>query len=175
MPKEISMQYLSVVVLFAGLVSGGYSGYSYAGPSDVVRLLGFEVTKPPGWHYAPAQDPKSSIVTMTKFAEPYGPSFKVNIAAKTGQLEGKQPAEILRLIIGTLPVNKYNDFELVQPPVEVEVSGIRSAYARTNKTTQVLDGSNFSYTSEWWIVPREDDLFLILAGGCDGGAYQLAR
>lgn len=105
------------------------------------------------------------LVAMTKFPEPFedvNPSFKVNLKPYGG-LKGKSPQEIISLVVPQFQ-KVFKDFVLVQPPTEVVVSNIKSAYARMNYTMEIPDGRTFPITSELWIVPRGDYFFLIGAG-----------
>jgi hypothetical protein len=54
--------------------------------------------------------------------------------------------------------------QLVQPPMEVEVAQIPSAYARINYSLRTYTVETFPTTSKVWIVPRGDYFFLIGAG-----------
>lgn len=148
---------------------------------------GLEVTKPAGWHYVAAAQNLNNLkavnlndeefhaamqkyataplVAMTKYPEPYddlNPSFKANIKPY-GQLKGMQPVALINLVLPQFR-KTFQDFELVQAPVEVDVAGIMSAYARMNYTMQIPDGRTFPTTSELWIVPRGDYFFMLGAG-----------
>ena len=148
---------------------------------------GLQVTKPAEWSYITAAQNMDNIkamklsddefhaamqkyataplVAMTKFPEPFedvNPSFKVNLKPYGG-LKGKPPQEIISLVVPQFQ-KAFKDFVLVQPPVEVVVSGITSAYARMNYTMEIPDGRTFPTTSELWIVPRGDYFFMIGAG-----------
>jgi hypothetical protein len=117
------------------------------------------------FHAAMQKYATAPLVAMTKFPEPYedvNPSFKVNIKPY-GQFEGKQPAELINMLVPQFK-RAFKDFELVQPPVEVVVSEIKSAYARMNYTLEIPDGMFFQITSELWIVPRGDYFFVLGAG-----------
>lgn len=170
-----------VVTLGAGLVQ--------AGDPEIFNnpTAGLQLTKPAEWHYITAAQNMENIkaiklsdeefhaamqkyataplVAMTKFPEPFedvNPSFKVNIKPYGG-LKGKGPEELINLVIPQFQ-KTFKDFELVQPPTEVEVSGIKSAYARMNYTMEIHDGRTFPTTSELWIVPRGDYFLMIGAG-----------
>ncbi|MGL4342941.1 MAG: hypothetical protein ACRCSZ_11130 [Lactococcus lactis] len=165
------------------------SSYTFADQPDVFSnpTTGIQVTKPAEWKYSTVQQHKDNInklkitdkefhaamqkystaplVSMMKFAEPYediNPSFKI-ILKPYGQLKGKQTAELLNLSISQFK-KVVRDFELVQPAIEVDISGIKSAYARMNYTMEIPDGRSFPTTSELWIVPHGDYFFLIGAG-----------
>jgi hypothetical protein len=165
------------------------SGSAFAGEPDVFNnpTAGFQVTKPAAWHYLTAAENLENIkdlklkdedfqtlmakyataplVAMAKFPEPYddlNPSFKVNIKP-FGQLKGMKPVELIGLIASQLePV--FADFELVQPPLEVVVSDIKSGYVRINYTVEAPDGTSYPTTSELWIVPRGDYFFMLGVG-----------
>lgn len=148
---------------------------------------GLQVTKPAEWsfitaaqnldnikavklsddefHAAMKKYATAPLVAMTKFPEPYddvNPSFKVNLKPY-GDLKGMAPQEIISLVVPQFE-STFKDFVLVQPPTEVVVSGITSAYARMNYTMEIPDGRTFPTTSELWIVPRGDYFFMIGAG-----------
>ena len=162
---------------------------AHAEQSDVFTspTAGFKVTKPVGWHYFTAAQnlenlkatklndqefqaamlkyATAPLVAMTKFPEPYddlNPSFKVNIKP-FGQLKGQTAKDIIGLMLPQFQ-KAFKDFKLVQPPTEVEVSGIKSGYARINYSLQIPDGTVFPTTSELWIVPRGDYFFILGAG-----------
>ena len=148
---------------------------------------GIQLTKPAGWNYLTAAQNMDNIkamklnddefhaamkkyataplVAITKFAEPFedvNPSFKINIKPYGG-LKGMSPQEIINFIVPQFET-RFKDFVLDQPPTQVMVSGIKSAYARMNYTMVVSDGRSFPTTSELWIVPRGDYFFIIGAG-----------
>jgi len=148
---------------------------------------GLQLTKPAEWSYVTAAQNMDNIkamklsdeefhaamqkyataplVAMMKFPEPFedvNPSFKVNLKPYGG-LKGKPPQEIINLVVPQFQ-KTFKDFVLVQPPTEVVVSGIKSAYARMNYTMEIPDGRTFPTTSELWIVPRGDYFFMIGAG-----------
>lgn len=160
-----------------------------SGDADVFKnpTVGFQITKPADWNYITAvrnmENIKSMkltdeefqaamqkyatapLVAIAKYPEPYddvNPSFKVNIKPY-GDLKGIGPKEIIRLVLPQLQ-NAFKDFELVQLPTEVSVSGITSAYARMNYTMEISNGRTFPTTSELWIVPHGDYFFMIGAG-----------
>lgn len=174
------------IVLAAWLLAGGAAR---AGEADVFRndTAGFQVTRPAGWQYASAQQnldnlkgirlsdselqaalqkaATAPLVVMTKFAEPYedvNPSFKVTLKPY-GPLKGATPLQLLGLIIPQFR-SAFRDAKLVQEPVEVDVGGVRSAYARLDYTLETQDGRRLPTASELWIVPRGDYFFMLGAG-----------
>lgn len=148
---------------------------------------GFTVTKPVGWHYVTAEQNLNNLkatqlsdkefqaamvkyattpmVAMTKHKEPYddvNPSFKVNIKP-LGQFKGKDSKEIIGVILPQIQ-RLFKDFVLVQPPTNVRVGGISSAYTRINYTMDAAGIGALPITSELWIIPRGDYFFLVGAG-----------
>lgn len=157
--------------------------------ADVFKnpTAGFEITKPPDWHYATAEqnaenlravrmgDPgfqaamlkyaTTPLVVLTKFEEPFpdlNPSLKVNIRP-LGQLKGRPPGDIIRLVLPQLE-RAFKDFQLKQPPSDAVVAGLAASYLQVYYTLQTADGSSFPAASELWIVPRGDFFFMIGAG-----------
>lgn len=166
-----------------------FSGYSFSEEPSVFSnpMAGFTVTKPVGWHYVTAEQNLNNLkaaqlgdkefqaamvkyattpmVAMTKHKEPYddvNPSFKVNIKP-LGQFKGKDPKEIIGVMLPQFQ-KLFKDFKLVQPPTNVSVTGISSAYTRINYTMEVADIGALPITSELWIIPRGDYFFLVGAG-----------
>lgn len=148
---------------------------------------GFEVTKPAKWQYASADFNQENLkktklndqemqaamlkyatvpmVAMLKYPEPYddvNPTFKVNIKP-LGALEGKPATEIIGLLLPQFE-KLFKDYELAQPPIEVEVSGLKGAYVRINYSLVTADDREFPTTSELWIVPRGEYFFMMGAG-----------
>jgi len=153
----------------------------------VSSTVGFEMTKPTEWQFVTAQENLENIkrlklddeefhqkmvkystaplVAIMKYPEPFddlNPSFKVNIKP-LGQLKGIDPKKILGLILPQIQ-KVFQDFSLVQPPVDAEVSGLKAAYMSINYSLVVPDGRKFPTTSEMWVVPRGDFFFMIGAG-----------
>ena len=105
------------------------------------------------------------LVAMMKYPEPYddlNPSFKINIKP-LGRLKGIDGKAIVALILPQFQ-KLLQDYELVQEPVEKEISGLKAGYARLNYTLEIPDGRIFPTTSELWIIPRGDYYFIIGAG-----------
>lgn len=151
------------------------------------QTIGFKITKPEAWHYATvAQNlenlkkiefgnpefqtalqnyASSPLVILTKFSEPFddlNPSLKVGLKPY-GALSRTAPVDIINIL---LPQFKkiFSDLTLTQVPVDYNLAGIKSAYARFNYTLTTADGNQFPTTSELWIVPYGDYFFLIGAG-----------
>lgn len=149
--------------------------------------VGFKLTKPTEWQFVTAEENLENLkkiqmddkefhqqmikystvplVALMKYPEPFddlNPSFKVNIKP-LGQLKGADPKQILNLI---LPQFKkvFQDFELVQEPMNTKISGLAAAYMRINYSLTIPDGRKFPTASELWIVPRGDFFFMIGAG-----------
>ena len=166
-----------------------FSGYALSDGSNVFSnpTAGFSVTKPVDWHYVTAEQNLNNLkatqlsdkefqsamvkyatapmVAMTKHKEPYedvNPSFKVNIKP-LGQFEGRDPKEIITVILPQLE-KVFKDFTLVQPPTNIPVAGISSAYTRINYTMEVAGIGALPITSELWIIPRGKYFFMVGAG-----------
>lgn len=178
------MSYRVVVLAFAA-----FAGSVLAAEPDVFRnpTAGFQVTKPADWRYATADFTQQNLkatklnsdemhaammkyatapmVAMMRHPEPYddlNPSFKVNIKP-LGALKGKSGVELLNFILPQLE-KMFRDYKLTQPPVEVEVSGLKGAYARIDYSLVTADDLVFPTTSELWIVPRGEYFFMLGAG-----------
>jgi hypothetical protein len=149
--------------------------------------VGFEVSKPASWQFVTAEQnlenlkntqlndeefhrimlkySTAPLVAMMKHPEPFddlNPSFKVQIKP-FGQLKGTDPKQILTMISGQMNV-VFKDLNITQPPMNVVVSGVESAYMRINYSLQISNGRTFPTTSELWIVPKGDYFFMIGAG-----------
>lgn len=149
--------------------------------------VGFEVTKPLEWKFITAEENLENIkraklndeefqkrmlkystaplVAIMKYPEPFddlNPSFKVNIKP-LGQLKGADPKQILNIILPQFQ-KMFQDFSLVQPPIDTKVSGLNAAYMSINYSLAIPDGRTFPTRSEMWIVPRGDFFFIIGAG-----------
>jgi hypothetical protein len=178
------MKYVKLILLLIFLLTGT----AYANENIFKSItVGFEVTKPQKWSFVTAQEnldnlkrtklseeefqqlmlkyATAPLVAMMKYPEPYddlNPSLKVNIKP-FGQLKGKDGKDVISLILPQLQ-KIFKDFQLIQPPMDVEVAGFKAAYVRINYSLQIQDGRTFPTTSELWIVPRGDYFFMIGAG-----------
>lgn len=148
---------------------------------------GLEISKPTAWQFTTAAQAQENLkatklndqefqatmlkyasapmVAMMKYPEPFddvNPSFKVNIKP-LGPMKGKTPIEIISAILPQLQ-RVFKNYELVQPPMDVEVSGLKAAYARIHYSLETGDGLKFPTSSELWIVPRGDFFFMLGAG-----------
>ena len=138
---------------------------SYAATSNTFQsvTVGFAVTKPDTWSFLTATQnlenlkrtqlndeefrqlmlkySTAPLVAMTKYPEPFddlNPSLKVNIKP-FGKLKGVDPKQILAAISSQFG-HIFQDFEVVQPPTDTVVSGIRSGYMKINYSLQIPDG-----------------------------------
>jgi hypothetical protein len=166
-----------------------FSSMVFAGDSNKFESLtvGFKVTKPAEWQFITAEENLENLkkvqmndaefqqlmlkystvplVAIMKYPEPFddlNPSFKVNIKP-LGQLKGADPKQILNLLLPQFQ-KIFEDFNLVQPPMDTKVSGLNAAYMRINYSLVIPDGRKFPTSSELWIVPRGDFFFMIGAG-----------
>jgi hypothetical protein len=149
---------------------------------SVRRLL----TKPATWQFATAQQGVDNIrrletneelkaamirygsaplVSMLKFPEPYddiNPSFTAKVRP-LGTLKGKDPKDILTLVLSQMQ-RSFKEFVIVQPAADVTVSGLPGAHGRVNYTLEVSNLGSFPVTSDLWIIPRGDFVFMLGAG-----------
>ncbi|KIM11921.1 MAG: hypothetical protein KU37_03455 [Sulfuricurvum sp. PC08-66] len=161
--------------------------YAQEGNQFESMTVNFKITKPSDWQFVTAQEnlenlkkvqmkddeykqhvlkySTAPLVAMTKYPEPFedlNPSIKVNIKP-LGQLKGVDPKQILGLILPQFQ-KMFQDFNLVQPPMDTKVGSLNAAYVRINYTLEIPDGRAFPTSSQLWIVPRGDYFFLIGAG-----------
>ncbi|MBN1142726.1 MAG: hypothetical protein JXB25_13170 [Deltaproteobacteria bacterium] len=149
--------------------------------------IGFKITKPDDWEFFSAEQNLNNMknvklsdnefhqlmmkysnapfVAMMKHPEPFddlNPSLKINIKP-LGQFKGTDPKHILGFFVPQFQ-KIFQDFKLVQPPMDTKLGGLAAAYMRINFTLAISDGRSFPATSELWIVPRGDYFFMIGAG-----------
>jgi hypothetical protein len=186
MPKEAWMKLLNIVFLsLLSLLS--FSGVANSNNDFESVTVGLKITKPTDWQFLSAQDNMENLkrvdhgspelkaailkyataplVVMAKYPEPYddlNPSVKVNIKP-LGELDGNNPSKILNLILPQFK-KSFQDFNLVQKPVETTIAGLKASYMRLNYSLAIPDGRSFPTTSELWIVPRGDFFFMIGSG-----------
>jgi len=177
-------------ILLAGMCLFLMIGIALAGESEnTFRSVsaGFEITKPESWQFLTAEQnlenlkrtklsdeefhqlmlkyATAPLVAMMKHPEPFddlNPSLKVNVKP-FGQLKGTDPKQILSMVSVQF-TSIFKDYEVVEGPIDKEVSGIKSGYLRFNYSLEIPDGRTFPTTSEVWIVPRGDYFFMIGAG-----------
>ena len=148
--------------------------------------LGFSIRKPGTWHYLSAEqhrenlkrsdfaDPKfkelvtryarTPFLVITKYKEPYedlNPSLRVN-AREAGSLKGIAPEKVVELTASSFS-RMFKDYEVAEGPLAMRVSGHPAGYMRVNYTHEV-GGVAWRTTSELWIVPRGDLVFIIGSG-----------
>lgn len=152
------------------------------------QTLGFRITKLPTWHFMTAEqhweniqriDPENEefqtlvarystapLVVIAKHQEPFddlNPTLKVN-ARLTGPLEeGKTGSEILETIERSL-ARLFQDFQVLHPPIEVEVGGLAAGYMSMNYSLAIPDGRTFPTRSELWVIPRGSYFWILGAG-----------
>lgn len=100
-----------------------------------------------------------------KHPEPHNdlnPSFKVNIKPLSA-MKGKSGTQLLNVILPHME-KMLRDYKLTQPPMEIEISGLKGAYAHIDYSLVTADDSVFPTTSEIWVVPRGECFFLLGAG-----------
>jgi len=151
------------------------------------KTAGFSITKPAKWYFATLEeyvenlnrvrleDKKLQVimqkhrnvplVIMTKFQDSYddlNPSVKVGLRP-IGNMEGKNLVDIIRFV--NAPLKKvFKDYTEIQPPVEKEIAGFKSAYMKVHYTLEDSEGRKFAVCSELWLIPRGKFIFLIGVG-----------
>ena len=164
--------------------------------------VGFKVTKPSEWQFVTAEEnlerlkniqlndeefkrlmlkySTAPLVAMMKYPEPFddlNPSFKVNVKP-LGKFKGDDPKKIMGFMLPQF-YKMFDDFKLVQPPVDTTVDELPATYMRMDYSVAISDGRSFPTTSELWIVPRGDYFFLIGAGtrqdGVTGSREEISK
>lgn len=164
--------------------------------------VGFKVTKPSEWQFVTAEEnlerlkniqlndeefkrlmlkySTAPLVAMMKYPEPFddlNPSFKVNVKP-LGKFKGDDPKKIMGFMLPQF-YKMFDNFKLVQPPVDTTVDELPAAYMRMDYSVAISDGRSFPTTSELWIVPRGDYFFLIGAGtrqdGVTGSREEISK
>jgi hypothetical protein len=162
------------------------SNLAQAAQEDVFanKAIGLEITKPATWYYVSAPQyldniastkfddhdvqawvakyitsPLVAMATSTDPSRGFNANFKVQVKP-SGSLKG-QPATAIVAAVLPLAQKAFKDYQVDQPPIEVEISGIKSAYARINFTAQMSDGRSDPATSEVWVIPRGDYFFIL--------------
>ena len=174
------VRYLLVAMVLA-LSSQSLAQDVYSNPT-----LGFSIRKPSSWHYLTADqhrenlkrsdfaDPKfkelvtryarTPFLAITKHKEPHNdlnPSLRVN-AREAGNLKGMPPEKVAELSASAFS-RMFKDYVVAEGPVATKLSGHPAGYMRVNYTHEA-GGVGWRTTSELWIVPRGDLVFIIGAG-----------
>ena len=148
--------------------------------------LGFSIKKPASWQYLTAEQTKESLkrtdlndpqmkelitryarapfFAIAKYKEPHddlNPSIRVN-AREAGNLKGMAPEKIAEMTAAGLS-RTFKDYSVVEGPVSTKISGHPAGYMKVNYTLEA-GGRSWPTTSEFWIVPRGDLLFIIGSG-----------
>lgn len=182
-----------LVMLFLSEGVSAADGNTYSNPT-----AGFEVTKPDSWSFLSAEENLENLkrvklnedefkaamlkyatapmVVMAKYPEPHddlNPSFKVNIKS-FGPMKGTPSVKLIEMILAQIK-SLYSDFQVVQAPTTVDVSGIASGYARVSYTLEVPEAGSYPTTSELWIVPNGDYFFMIGVGTRTDGPSEVTE
>jgi hypothetical protein len=174
------MRYLLVAIALT-LSSVCLAQDHYSNPT-----LGFSMRKPKSWHYLTAEQHRANLkradfadpafkdlvaryartpfLAITKHKEPHddlNPSVRVN-AREAGTLKGVAPEKVVEVTASAF-ARMFKDYAVAEGPVATKISGHAAGYIRVNYTHEA-DGRKWPTTSELWIVPRGDLLFIIGAG-----------
>jgi hypothetical protein len=172
---------LGVAVLGCVIVSPA----SFAQDNYSNATLGFSIRKPSAWHYVSAelqqenlkrsnfQDPKfrelvaryarTPFLAIAKHLPPYDdltPSIRAN-TREAGTLKGTPPEKVVERVASDF-ARILKDYLVVEGPVATTLAGHPAGYMRANFTHEA-GGRAWRASSELWIVPRGDLLFLIAA------------
>ncbi len=102
---------------------------------------------------------------ITKFQEPHedlNPSLKINIKP-AGNLDLTKPDQILMSIISNLE-SKFTNFKIIEEPKISSINGKTCGFTRFNYTLKINDELSFETSSALWILPYNNQFFLIGAG-----------
>jgi hypothetical protein len=181
---RVKKEVMRSAVLFHALLA--LSGLAHGAQADVFtnKNIGFEITRPATWYYVSAPEyldnagstklndaglqdwiVRHATAPLVSFAKSPEPAlgvtavFKVHVKP-SGPLEDQPATKLVAAVLG-LAQKAFRDYELEQPPIEVEISGIKSAYARINYSAQLVDGRSYPATSETWVIPRGKYIFIL--------------
>ena len=180
--KALRTSILGVVVLGCVIVSPA----SFAQDIYSNATFGFSIRKPSAWLYLSAeehqknlkrsnfQDPKfkelvaryarAPFLAITKHPPPYAdlsPSIQANTRV-AGTLKGAPPEKMAELAASGM-ARIFKDFVVAEGPVATTLAGHPAGYVRVDFTHSTDDGRTMRASSEVWIVPRGDLLFMIAA------------
>jgi hypothetical protein len=172
---------LGVAVLGCVIVSPE----SFAQDTYSNATLGFSIRKPSAWHNLAAeqhlenlkrsniQDPKfkefvaryaqAPFWAIVKHMPPYDdltPTIKAN-TREAGTLKGTPPEKVVELMTSGL-ARILKDYVVAEGPVATTLAGHPAGYLRANFTHEA-GGRALPASTELWIVPRGDLLFIIAA------------
>lgn len=152
----------------------------------------FEVRIPDGWHLqgvAPAiedrvpakmenddferymrQIASEALIVATKHEEPYGklnPSFQM-LMKPLGPYEGKSGIEILSAVLSALG-SQVQNFEVIDKPREIDVSGQPAARATVRYTRIAQDGREYPAEATMVIAARGNVVYKLGFSGAPEG------
>ena len=107
---------------------------------------------------------RTPFLAITKHKEPYNdlnPSLRVN-AREAGNLKGMPPEKVVELSASAFS-RMFKDYAVAEGPLATKLSGHPAGYMRVNYTHEA-GGRGWRTTSELWIVPRGDLVFIIGVG-----------
>jgi hypothetical protein len=186
--------WISVHLLIVCVLTGVTSSAENAKDDRLFRseAASFEVRIPDGWHLqgvAPAieapvparmedddferamrQIASEALVVATKHEEPYGrlnPSFQM-LMRPLGPWEGKSGIEILSAVLSALG-SQVPDFEVIDRPREIDVSGQPAARATARYTRMAQDGREYPTQVTMVIVARGNVVYKLGFTGAPEG------
>ncbi len=153
----------------------------------VSSVAGFEIRKPSSWHFSgkaehlaqlkelKLQDAEFKrrmversrvpLVILMKHPEGFddlNPTVKVQFRPMD-PVKGKSAVEILNLILPSFR-SVFKNFKVTKEPKATTVSGLPAAYVEMEYELETEEGRSFPTTSQVWLVPNGDFMFIIGAG-----------
>lgn len=150
-------------------------------------VAGFEIRKPPSWRFSSSADhleelkelkledaefqrrlvesSRLPLVIIMKHPEPYedlNPTVKVQFRPMDSFKE-VPPKDIVRGVLSGLGA-AFNNLKVTVEPRETEISGLEAGYVEFEYDLETQEGLSFPTTSQIWIVPNGDFMFIIGAG-----------
>jgi hypothetical protein len=165
-----------------------FSTLSHAAEADTFRnpCAGISITKPAEWYYMgidqnyenlkkskmkDEERKKMSLkiayvpmLIITKYKEPYNnlnPTLKVD-AMPAGDFKGTDPIKMLSGLISSMN-DIFNGYKIIKGPLNVKVDGLSGAYVRFNTIMELETGQAYPSTSEVWLIPRGEHIFMFSA------------
>ncbi|MCW7468291.1 hypothetical protein [Leptospira kanakyensis] len=151
------------------------------------KTFGISIDKPNGWFDVSAEDYSEHLkniktnddeftdlikkhatipfFAITKYKEPHddlNPSIKINIKP-AGNLDLSKPDMILKSITSVLE-SKFLNYKIIDEPKIVTINGKTCSFARFSYTLKIDEELSFETTSALWILPHNNQFFMIGAG-----------
>ncbi len=161
-------------------------------------LVGFQITKPDDWFYGSAEQHRENLesirvgtpefqeamlryartplVTIMRYEHVdagLNPMLKVNIRP-FGKFQSMGVQGVMEVLMDSY-AEQMDQFELIEQPKSIAISGIDSVYAVFEYRLTQLDGSAERARSHLWLIPRDDQMFFIGVGYSSGDSELVAQ